>query len=112
MLVNRWSSFLKTRLICSVASPNGIDTHFDELGKVNIAFSHLFPLFLYNYSLIHYNLILPCLIPMPYYIAHSFGTVSKLINVIPSIINISPTLLYTDIVAGSNILAMETKSYL
>lgn len=32
MLVNRWSSFLKTRLICSVAGPNGIDTHFDELG--------------------------------------------------------------------------------
>ncbi|XP_011605245.2 semaphorin-3E [Takifugu rubripes] len=34
MLVNRWSSFLKTRLICSVASPNGIDTHFDELEDV------------------------------------------------------------------------------
>lgn len=33
MLVNRWSSFLKTRLICSVAGPNGIDTHFDELGR-------------------------------------------------------------------------------
>lgn len=33
MLVNRWTSFLKTRLICSVAGPNGIDTHFDELGK-------------------------------------------------------------------------------
>lgn len=42
MLVNRWSSFLKTRLICSVASPNGIDTHFDELGKVNIAFPLIF----------------------------------------------------------------------
>uniref|UniRef100_A0A9J8AQK7 Sema domain, immunoglobulin domain (Ig), short basic domain, secreted, (semaphorin) 3E n=1 Tax=Cyprinus carpio carpio TaxID=630221 RepID=A0A9J8AQK7_CYPCA len=34
MLVNRWSSFLKTRLICSVAGPNGIDTHFDELEDV------------------------------------------------------------------------------
>uniref|UniRef100_A0A3B3WBE0 Sema domain, immunoglobulin domain (Ig), short basic domain, secreted, (semaphorin) 3E n=1 Tax=Poecilia mexicana TaxID=48701 RepID=A0A3B3WBE0_9TELE len=33
MLVNRWSSFLKTRLICSVPGPNGIDTHFDDLGK-------------------------------------------------------------------------------
>lgn len=33
MLVNRWSSFLKTRLICSVAGPNGIDTHFDDLGR-------------------------------------------------------------------------------
>uniref|UniRef100_A0A3B5MU10 Sema domain, immunoglobulin domain (Ig), short basic domain, secreted, (semaphorin) 3E n=1 Tax=Xiphophorus couchianus TaxID=32473 RepID=A0A3B5MU10_9TELE len=31
MLVNRWSSFLKTRLICSVPGPNGIDTHFDNL---------------------------------------------------------------------------------
>uniref|UniRef100_A0A8C7Y697 Sema domain, immunoglobulin domain (Ig), short basic domain, secreted, (semaphorin) 3E n=1 Tax=Oryzias sinensis TaxID=183150 RepID=A0A8C7Y697_9TELE len=34
MLVNRWSSFQKTRLICSVAGPNGIDTHFDELEDV------------------------------------------------------------------------------
>ncbi|XP_033824452.1 semaphorin-3E [Periophthalmus magnuspinnatus] len=34
MLVNRWSSFLKTRLICSVSGPNGIDTHFDELEDV------------------------------------------------------------------------------
>lgn len=42
MLVNRWSSFLKTRLICSVASPNGIDTHFDELGKVYTIFTVLF----------------------------------------------------------------------
>ncbi|XP_062860901.1 semaphorin-3E isoform X2 [Trichomycterus rosablanca] len=34
MLVNKWSSFLKARLICSVAGPNGIDTHFDELEDV------------------------------------------------------------------------------
>uniref|UniRef100_A0A3Q3WPK4 Uncharacterized protein n=1 Tax=Mola mola TaxID=94237 RepID=A0A3Q3WPK4_MOLML len=34
MLVNRWSSFLKTRLICSVAGPNGMDTHFDNLEDV------------------------------------------------------------------------------
>ncbi|KAK0145356.1 Semaphorin-3E [Merluccius polli] len=34
MLVNRWSSFLKTRLICSVAGANGIDTHFDELEDI------------------------------------------------------------------------------
>ncbi|MEQ2219297.1 hypothetical protein XENOCAPTIV_015539 [Xenoophorus captivus] len=34
MLVNRWSSFLKTRLICSVPGPNGIDTHFDDLGNM------------------------------------------------------------------------------
>ncbi|XP_064417338.1 semaphorin-3E [Latimeria chalumnae] len=31
MLVNKWSTFLKTRLICSVPGPNGIDTHFDDL---------------------------------------------------------------------------------
>ncbi|XP_061577957.1 semaphorin-3E [Cololabis saira] len=36
MLVNRWSSFLKTRLVCSVAGPNGMDTHFDELEDVFI----------------------------------------------------------------------------
>nr|XP_057932043.1 semaphorin-3E isoform X2 [Doryrhamphus excisus] len=36
MLVNRWSSFLKTRLICSVAGPDGIDTHFDLLEDVYI----------------------------------------------------------------------------
>ncbi|XP_076849500.1 semaphorin-3E [Brachyhypopomus gauderio] len=34
MLVNKWTSFLKARLICSVAGPNGIDTHFDELEDV------------------------------------------------------------------------------
>ncbi|XP_029471082.1 semaphorin-3E isoform X2 [Rhinatrema bivittatum] len=34
ILVNKWSTFLKTRLICSVAGPNGIDTHFDELEDV------------------------------------------------------------------------------
>lgn len=39
MLVNRWSSFLKTRLICSVAGPNGIDTHFDDLGRATRTFS-------------------------------------------------------------------------
>lgn len=33
MLVNKWSTFLKTRLVCSVPGGNGIDTHFDELGK-------------------------------------------------------------------------------
>ncbi|XP_005989090.1 semaphorin-3ab [Latimeria chalumnae] len=33
-LVNKWTTFLKARLICSVPSPNGIDTHFDELQDV------------------------------------------------------------------------------
>ncbi|MGH0168614.1 UNVERIFIED_CONTAM: hypothetical protein FKN15_054872, partial [Acipenser sinensis] len=32
-LVNKWSSFLKARLICSVSGPDGIETHFDELRK-------------------------------------------------------------------------------
>ncbi|KAG7258527.1 hypothetical protein CRUP_024270 [Coryphaenoides rupestris] len=30
-LVNKWTTFLKARLVCSVPGPNGIDTHFDEL---------------------------------------------------------------------------------
>uniref|UniRef100_A0A8B9KMV0 Si:dkey-49n23.1 n=1 Tax=Astyanax mexicanus TaxID=7994 RepID=A0A8B9KMV0_ASTMX len=31
-LINRWSTFLKARLVCSVPGPGGMDTHFDELG--------------------------------------------------------------------------------
>uniref|UniRef100_A0A8D0L3Y3 Semaphorin 3E n=1 Tax=Sphenodon punctatus TaxID=8508 RepID=A0A8D0L3Y3_SPHPU len=34
ILVNKWSTFLKTRLICSVPGMNGIDTYFDELEDV------------------------------------------------------------------------------
>lgn len=30
-LVNKWTTFLKARLMCSVPGANGIDTHFDEL---------------------------------------------------------------------------------
>ncbi|XP_061663906.1 semaphorin-3aa isoform X1 [Syngnathoides biaculeatus] len=30
-LVNKWTTFLKARLTCSVPGVNGIDTHFDEL---------------------------------------------------------------------------------
>uniref|UniRef100_A0A3Q3B048 Sema domain, immunoglobulin domain (Ig), short basic domain, secreted, (semaphorin) 3Aa n=1 Tax=Kryptolebias marmoratus TaxID=37003 RepID=A0A3Q3B048_KRYMA len=33
-LVNKWTTFLKARLICSVPGINGIDTHFDELQDV------------------------------------------------------------------------------
>ncbi|KAK1334937.1 hypothetical protein QTO34_004509 [Cnephaeus nilssonii] len=33
-LVNKWTTFLKARLICSVPGPNGIDTHFDELQDI------------------------------------------------------------------------------
>ncbi|MBN3296828.1 SEM3E protein, partial [Amia calva] len=34
MLVNKWTSFIKTRLVCSVPGSNGIDTCFDELEDV------------------------------------------------------------------------------
>ncbi|XP_005039295.1 PREDICTED: semaphorin-3E [Ficedula albicollis] len=34
VLVNKWTTFLKTRLVCSVPGRNGIDTHFDELEDV------------------------------------------------------------------------------
>lgn len=51
MLVNRWSSYLKTRLICSVAGPNGIDTHFDELGRTsNVLFYLFIPLIFLTFS--------------------------------------------------------------
>uniref|UniRef100_A0A8B9P4V6 Semaphorin 3F n=1 Tax=Apteryx owenii TaxID=8824 RepID=A0A8B9P4V6_APTOW len=33
-LVNKWSTFLKARLVCSVPGPDGIETHFDELQDV------------------------------------------------------------------------------
>lgn len=33
MLVNKWSTFLKARLLCSVPGPGGTETHFDQLGK-------------------------------------------------------------------------------
>ncbi|XP_067908200.1 semaphorin-3B isoform X3 [Heterodontus francisci] len=33
-LVNKWTTFLKARLICSVPGSEGIDTHFDELRDV------------------------------------------------------------------------------
>uniref|UniRef100_A0AAY5K9R7 Sema domain, immunoglobulin domain (Ig), short basic domain, secreted, (semaphorin) 3Fa n=1 Tax=Esox lucius TaxID=8010 RepID=A0AAY5K9R7_ESOLU len=35
-LVNKWSTFLKARLICSVPGADGIETHFDELRDVFI----------------------------------------------------------------------------
>uniref|UniRef100_A0A8B9GW10 Sema domain, immunoglobulin domain (Ig), short basic domain, secreted, (semaphorin) 3Fa n=1 Tax=Astyanax mexicanus TaxID=7994 RepID=A0A8B9GW10_ASTMX len=35
-LVNKWSTFLKARLICSVTGADGIETHFDELRDVFI----------------------------------------------------------------------------
>uniref|UniRef100_A0AAR2IRU2 Uncharacterized protein n=1 Tax=Pygocentrus nattereri TaxID=42514 RepID=A0AAR2IRU2_PYGNA len=40
-LVNKWTTFLKAKLTCSVPGLNGIDTHFDELRKFLL--SSLFP---------------------------------------------------------------------
>lgn len=34
--MNKWTTFLKARLICSVPGLNGIDTHFDELRKFSL----------------------------------------------------------------------------
>lgn len=33
-LINRWTTFLKARLLCSVTEPSGVDTHFDELEDI------------------------------------------------------------------------------
>ncbi|KAI2653414.1 Semaphorin-3D [Labeo rohita] len=33
-LTNKWTTFLKARLVCSIPGPDGVDTHFDELQDV------------------------------------------------------------------------------
>lgn len=33
-LINRWTTFLKARLVCSVPGEGGVDTHFDELEDI------------------------------------------------------------------------------
>uniref|UniRef100_A0A3Q3GC77 Sema domain, immunoglobulin domain (Ig), short basic domain, secreted, (semaphorin) 3D n=1 Tax=Labrus bergylta TaxID=56723 RepID=A0A3Q3GC77_9LABR len=33
-LTNKWTTFLKTRLVCSIPGPDGVDTHFNELQDV------------------------------------------------------------------------------
>uniref|UniRef100_A0ACB8FRJ4 Semaphorin-3D n=1 Tax=Sphaerodactylus townsendi TaxID=933632 RepID=A0ACB8FRJ4_9SAUR len=33
-LINKWTTFLKTRLVCSIPCPEGADTHFDELQDI------------------------------------------------------------------------------
>lgn len=35
-LINRWTTFLKARLVCSVPGPSGVDTQFDELGNTSL----------------------------------------------------------------------------
>uniref|UniRef100_A0A8C3TG32 Semaphorin 3D n=1 Tax=Chelydra serpentina TaxID=8475 RepID=A0A8C3TG32_CHESE len=32
-LINKWTTFLKARLVCSIPGPEGADTYFDELRK-------------------------------------------------------------------------------
>ncbi|KAA8593495.1 hypothetical protein FQN60_009611 [Etheostoma spectabile] len=47
-LVNKWSTFLKARLICSVPGADGMETHFDELREYKDARDYavvLFPIF-------------------------------------------------------------------
>lgn len=52
ILVNKWSTFLKARLVCSVPGMNGIDTYFDELGKYWENYILLFDVFsIYVFSL-------------------------------------------------------------
>ncbi|XP_061917156.1 semaphorin-3D-like isoform X1 [Entelurus aequoreus] len=33
-LTNKWTTFLKARLLCSIPGPDGVDTHFDELQDI------------------------------------------------------------------------------
>ena len=35
-LINRRSTFLKARLVCSVPGPGGLDTQFNELGNYSV----------------------------------------------------------------------------
>ncbi|KAM9410320.1 semaphorin-3D [Pholidichthys leucotaenia] len=35
-LINRWTTFLKARLVCSIPGPSGVDTQFDELEDIFI----------------------------------------------------------------------------
>ncbi|XP_037312848.2 sema domain, immunoglobulin domain (Ig), short basic domain, secreted, (semaphorin) 3H isoform X2 [Pungitius pungitius] len=35
-LVNKWSTFQKTRMVCSVPGPDGLQTHFDQLQDIFI----------------------------------------------------------------------------
>lgn len=37
-LINKWTTFLKARLVCSVPGSDGADTHFDELRKSQVPF--------------------------------------------------------------------------
>ncbi|XP_052494271.1 semaphorin-3G isoform X1 [Budorcas taxicolor] len=41
VLVNKWSTFLKARLLCSVPGPGGAETHFDQLEDVFLLWPNL-----------------------------------------------------------------------
>lgn len=41
-LVNKWTTFLKARMVCSVLEEDGTETHFDELGEQKICSQTLF----------------------------------------------------------------------
>lgn len=43
-LVNRWTTFLKARLICSVIGDDGVETRFDELREAVIKIKAAFKL--------------------------------------------------------------------
>lgn len=55
-LVNKWSTFLKARLICSVPGADGIETHFDELSESG--FFGLLSSSLYLFLLLFISLVL------------------------------------------------------
>ena len=47
-LVNKWTTFLKARLVCSVIGEDEVETYFDELRESNDA-----PLFIYLFILMY-----------------------------------------------------------
>lgn len=49
-LVNKWSTFLKARLICSVPGADGMETHFDELRECTTTASSLLLLIIASFS--------------------------------------------------------------
>lgn len=36
--MNKWTTFLKARMVCSVLEEDGTETHFDELGEFSLTF--------------------------------------------------------------------------
>lgn len=71
-LINRWSTFLKARLVCSVSGPGGMDTHFDELGmhmlmnfiyfiySLVYPFTHIYCVFLIKYLIYKSEFLQSC----------------------------------------------------